>query len=120
MRPFVLETAHDTATASRLASRNGSDENALQGTAQFLAGGTNLLDLMKLDIARPSRVIAIAHLGAEHRRIAIDDNGLSLGALVRMAEAAEHPVIRRDWRVVADSLWQAASAQLRNMATLAG
>ena len=110
MRPFTLETAHDAADA--LAPRTGA--------VQFLAGGTNLLDLMKLDILRPDHVVAIDRLKREYGAIQANDAGLALGAMVRMAEAAEHPVIRRDYRVLSDALWMAASPQLRNMASLGG
>ena len=112
MRPFALENARDTADALRLAS--------VGAAAQYLAGGTNLLDLMKLDVMRPERVVNISALRREHSVIEAGASGLRLGALVRMSEAADHPVIRRDYPVLAQSLSKAASPQLRNMATLAG
>jgi xanthine dehydrogenase YagS FAD-binding subunit len=87
---------------------------------QYLAGGTNLLDLMKLDVMRPSRLIDISPLAAEQARIELLEDGLWLGSHVRMSQAADDPFVRRDFPVIADSLWQAASPQLRNMATLAG
>jgi xanthine dehydrogenase YagS FAD-binding subunit len=108
MRPFTFERAADAASAIR------------HDGAQFLAGGTNLLDLMKLDVMRPERVVDINALDAEYGRIELDAAGLRLGALVRMAAAAEHPAIRSDWGVIAAALRQAASAQLRNMASLGG
>jgi xanthine dehydrogenase YagS FAD-binding subunit len=108
MRPFTFERATDAASAVR-------DDGA-----QFLAGGTNLLDLMKLDVMRPERVVDINALKAEYGRIALDATELRLGALVRMAEAAAHPEIRGNWGVIAGALRQAASAQLRNMASLGG
>src|ERR1700712_1178342 len=103
MRPFTFERAADAASAIR------------HDGAQFLAGGTNLLDLMKLDVMRPERVVDINALKAEYGRIALDATELRLGALVRMAEAAAHPEIRGNWGVIAGALRQAASAQLRNM-----
>src|SRR4051794_35719571 len=111
MRPFVLARAPDAAAAVR--------DGAMPG-AMYIAGGTTLLDLMKLDVMRPERVVSIAALAAEHARIEFDGDGLHLGALVTMATAADDPRIRRDYPVIHDALWQAASPQLRNMAALGG
>jgi xanthine dehydrogenase YagS FAD-binding subunit len=72
-------------------------------------------------VLRPEHVVDINALArAQLGEIAVSENGLRLGALVRMAEAADHPAIRRDYPVIAQSLELAASAQLRNMASLAG
>jgi xanthine dehydrogenase YagS FAD-binding subunit len=75
---------------------------------------------MKLSVLQPETLIEITGLEADLRVIRADANGLHLGALVRMAEAADHPDILRDYPVIAESLRLAASPQLRNMATLAG
>ena len=73
--------------------------------AQFLAGGTTLLDLMKLDVMRPERLVDINGLPAQlGRHRAPAPTGLRLGALARMAEAADHPEVRRDYPVIAQSL----------------
>jgi xanthine dehydrogenase YagS FAD-binding subunit len=85
-----------------------------------LAAGTNLLDLMKCDVMRPDKLVDISRLRASYGFISVDPAGLRLGALVRMAEAAEHPAIRRDYPELSGGIAQAASAQLRNMASLAG
>lgn len=87
---------------------------------QYLAGGTTLMDLMKLDVLRPERLIDLAPLRARHGDIHTDENGLTLGAFGTMAAAARHPAVLRDYPVIAQSLQLAASAQLRNMATLGG
>jgi xanthine dehydrogenase YagS FAD-binding subunit len=87
---------------------------------EYLAGGTMLLDLMKLDIMRPQVVVDINSLPAAYGQIKINSNGLHLGALVHMAEAAAHQIILNEYPVIAQSLLFAASAQLRNMATLGG
>lgn len=87
---------------------------------QFLAGGTTILDLMKLDVMHPSTLLDINGLQRQYRRIETGAGGLYLGALVRMGEAAEHPTILRDYPVIAQSLRLAASQQIRNMATLGG
>jgi xanthine dehydrogenase YagS FAD-binding subunit len=111
MRPFVFEQVSDLGAAV-VAARGGE--------ASYLAGGTTLLDLMKLDVMRPRKVIDINALDATHGDIASAGDGLRLGALVRMADAAAHPIVRRDFPVIADALRLAASAQLRNMASLGG
>lgn len=120
MRIFTLDKAHDAAEAVRLATSGNAVDTHIRAPVQYLAGGTNLLDLMKLDVMRPERLIDIAALRQEHGSIGIDDDGLRLGAMVRMSEAADHPRIRRDYRMLSDALWMAASPQLRNMASLAG
>jgi xanthine dehydrogenase YagS FAD-binding subunit len=117
MRPFVFERAKSP-TAAVLAAAGQAQE---AGEAEFLAGGTTLIDLMKLEVMRPEIVIDINAL--EHAalgRIEVDANRLRLGALVRMADAADHPIVRRDYPVIAQSLLLAASAQIRNMASLGG
>src|SRR5712671_906272 len=118
MHPFVFERIDSPAAAVRAAAgaRSGS---ALQNPAQYLAGGTTLLDLMKLDVMRPQSVIDINGLDdTALGRIAATRNGVRLGALVRMADAAENPIIRRDCPLIAQSLELAASQQIRNMASL--
>ena len=119
MRPFTYERADSPEAATRLAAVPADAH--VRAPVQFLAGGTTLLDLMKLDVMRPDRLVDINPL-ADTRlgRIEAGEHGLRLGALVRMAEAAEHPAVRRDYPVVAQALQQAASQQLRNMASLGG
>lgn len=109
MRAFTYERVTDAAAAAQV-----------QAGAAFLAGGTTLLDLMKLDVMQPSLVVDINDLAREHGGIEACAQGLRLGALVRMADAARHPAIRAGYPVIAQSLELAASAQLRNMASLGG
>jgi xanthine dehydrogenase YagS FAD-binding subunit len=111
MRPFRYEVAHTRAEALR--AGGASD-------AQYLAGGTTLVDLMKLDVMQPAAVVDINALAREHGQIVAGPEGLRLGALVRMAEAAAHRAVRRDYPVLAQSLDLAASVQIRNMASLGG
>lgn len=110
MRPFVYERA--TSPAAALAAVK--DERA----TAFLAGGTTLIDLMKLDVLRPERVIDINGLGADG--IEIGDGRLRLGASVRMADAEMHPELRRQIPMLTQSLALAASTQIRHMASLGG
>jgi len=119
MRPFVFETA--TTLRDALAAGGLQTDLAGSGPVQFLAGGTTLVDLMKLDVMRPTRVIDINALqNSDLGQIEVSPKGLRLGALVRMADAASHSEINRDYPVIAQSLKLAASPQLRNMATLGG
>lgn len=121
MRPFIYQRA-DSANAAVLAALSHAPGRATAPTeslAQYLAGGTTLLDLMKLDVMRPRALIDINPIaGAE--AITVNERGVRFGALVRMAQAAAHPAIVRDYPVIADTLKLAASAQLRNMASLGG
>src|SRR6267143_4340152 len=117
MRPFVFERAGSPAAAVLAAAGQAEGDEEVQ----FLAGGTTLIDLIKLDVMRPEMVIDINALERTALgRIEADANRLRLGALVRMADAADHPVVRRDYPVIAQSLLLAASAQLRNMGSLGG
>jgi xanthine dehydrogenase YagS FAD-binding subunit len=113
MRPFTYERASDAATAITAMGRTSGQHTA------FLAGGTTLLDLMKLDVMRPGQIVDISGLTAQHGGIDAS-NGLRIGALAKMAEVASHPVVRRRYPVIADSLDLAASPQIRNMATIGG
>ena len=118
MRPFSYDRASDIAEAARLGRDTGQGQTSAH--TQFLAGGTTLIDLMKLDVLRPERVVDINPLEARHAAIEAGADGLRLGALARMSAAADHPTVRRDYPVIAQALEQAASAQLRNMASLGG
>jgi xanthine dehydrogenase YagS FAD-binding subunit len=86
----------------------------------FLAGGTTLLDLMKLDVLKPETLVDINALRGSSPAIAPTAAGLRLSAFASMAEVADDPNVQRDYPVIAQSLLLAASAQLRNMATLGG
>jgi len=114
MRPFLYVRAGSPNEAIQASSgQNG-------GATQFLAGGTTLLDLMKLDVMRPERIIDINPLDGPLAFIAPSADGLRLGALSRMSDVAEHETVREDYPVIAQALQLAASQQLRNMASLGG
>ena len=119
MRPFAYTRAPNRATALREAASAAGPPH-VEAPVQYLAGGTTLVDLMKLDVMRPGRLVDINGLAREHGQISSGPDGLRLGALVHMNEAAEHPAVRRDYPVIAESLWLAASPQIRNMASLGG
>lgn len=111
MRSFTYQRANSPAEAAAAAART-------QG-AKFIAGGTNLLDLMKLEIETPAHLIDV-------NRLALDkieptpDGGLRVGALVRNTDLAADERVRRDYGVLSRALLAGASGQLRNKATTAG
>ncbi|MBB5696186.1 FAD binding domain-containing protein [Muricoccus pecuniae] len=111
MRPFTYERARTPAEAAAAASRNPG--------AKFIAGGTNLLDLMKLQIEVPSHLIDVNGLGLD-RIEATPEGGLRIGALVRNTDLAADERVRRDYAVLSRALLAGASGQLRNKATTAG
>ncbi|MEK9281725.1 xanthine dehydrogenase family protein subunit M [Bradyrhizobium sp. ISRA442] len=121
MRSFQYQRATDPHTAVQALSAAATANNPLtQAAAQPLAGGTTLIDLMKLDVMRPAAIVDINPLARGWSAIEPGRDGMGLGALAKMSDVAAHPEIPRSYPVIADSLKLAASAQLRNMATLGG
>jgi xanthine dehydrogenase YagS FAD-binding subunit len=123
MRPFALTRADSAPSAieAQLAEpQTGAGAPSVLWPGQYLAGGTLLLDLMKLDVMRPALLTDINALEKSPLGVIDTANGLKLGALVRMSAAADHPEIRANYPVVSQSLQLAASQQLRNMASLGG
>jgi xanthine dehydrogenase YagS FAD-binding subunit len=110
MRDFSYLRATSTEEAAKAAAQTG---------AMLLAGGTTLLDLAKCGIAEPEIVVDIAHLPGLDA-IAVGETGAWIGALAKMSDVAEHSDIRRDFPAVSEALSLAASAQIRNMATIGG
>ena len=101
----------------KLAGR--TEEATSAGTeSAFIAGGTNLVDLMKIDVMDPNELVDINQLPM--RGITLDDAGLRIGALERMAHVAERPEIVEHFPVISQALLKSASAQLRNMASIGG
>jgi len=88
--------------------------------ASYLAGGTNIIDLMKIGVASPAQLVDLGTPADLDRSIVTTPDGLRLGSGVTMAQAADHPDVKRLLPAVAESLRLAASPQLRNMATLGG
>src|SRR5271163_1145323 len=121
MRTFAYERPSSEIAAVRAASAL-AQLPLVQGRAsvEYLAGGTTLIDLMKLDVMRPAKVVDLGALAGAHDAISVSPDGVRLGAMVKMSAAADHPEIVKNYPVVAQSLQLAASAQLRNMATLGG
>ena len=111
MRVFSYQKAATPAAAAAAALHTPG--------AKFIAGGTNLLDLMKLEIETPAHLIDVNGLALDTVE-ATKDGGLRIGALVRNTALAAHPAVRRDYAVLSRALLAGASAQLRNKATTAG
>lgn len=110
MRPFTYEQATTAAEAARAAARGPN--------AMFLAGGTTLVDLMKIDVLTPDTVIHVGRLALAE--VEVGDEGVRIGANVRNNQLAWHPVIRERFPVLSEALLSGATTQLRNMATVAG
>jgi xanthine dehydrogenase YagS FAD-binding subunit len=111
MKPFTYERPNSPAEAAAAAAR-------VDG-AKFVAGGTNLLDLMKLQIERPKHLIDVNRLGLDKIE-STPEGGLRIGALVRNTDLAADARVRRDYVVLSRALLAGANAQLRNQATTAG
>src|SRR6201984_431684 len=117
MHPFEFVRPADSASAVATAAQA---KTAQQGAdVRFIAGGTTLLDLMKLNVETPVHLIDINRFPLDKVE-ATPDGGLKIGATVRNSDLAHHTTVRRDYSVLSQALLQGASAQLRNMATTAG
>lgn len=111
MRPFTY--VHAKADGDALKA------GAVAGAA-YLAGGTTLVDLAKLDVMHPATVVDINALQARYGKVTADSTGLRLGAMARMAQVAEDRAVLSSYPMIAQSLQLAASQQIRNMASLGG
>lgn len=121
MRPFAYQRATDAQSAVRALAAAAADNSPLtEATIQPLAGGTTLIDLMKLDVMRPNSLVDINPLASAWSDVSLDGGNLRLGSMARMSDVAANPEIQRNYPVIADTLKLAASPQLRNMATLGG
>jgi xanthine dehydrogenase YagS FAD-binding subunit len=108
MRAFTYQSADSLRNATSVAGPKSA----------FIAGGTTLVDLMKLEVMNPSELIDINNLPA--RGIELESEYLRIGSLEKMSDVAEHSIVKTHFPVVAQALMKSASAQLRNMATLGG
>ena len=111
MRPFKYTKASDAAAAARTVATNKE--------ADFLAGGTNILDLMKEDVARPAELVDISRLSLTQIKTA-KNGALSIGALAKNTDTANHPLVRQNHPLLAQAILAGASGQIRNMATNGG
>lgn len=111
MRAFTYQRAHNPAEAAAAAAKTPN--------TRFIAGGTNLLDLMKLEIETPTNLVDVNGIGLDKIE-PTQDGGLRVGALVRNTDLAADQRVRRDYAVLSRALLAGASGQLRNKATTAG
>ncbi|MEZ0496291.1 xanthine dehydrogenase family protein subunit M [Sphingomonas sp. IW22] len=111
MKAFTYERATTAAEAAAAIARTPG--------AKFIAGGTNLLDLMKLEIETPTHLVDVNRVGLDQIE-ETPEGGLRVGALVRNTDLAAHPRVRRDYGVLTRALVAGASGQLRNKATTGG
>src|ERR1700686_442263 len=117
MKTFEFVRAKDEPAAIAAAAQS---KTAQQGASvRFMAGGTTLVDLMKLNVEQPAQVVDINRLPLDKIE-ALPDGGLKIGATVRNSDLAHHATVLRDYAVLSQALLSGASAQLRNMATTAG
>jgi xanthine dehydrogenase YagS FAD-binding subunit len=112
MNPFEYQRSDQVETALEAISRS-------QG-ARFLAGGTNLVDLMKNGIEQPTHLVDINHVASLATIQQLPNGGLRVGALARNSDTANHPLVRRHYPLLSRALLAGASPQLRNAATNGG
>ncbi len=115
MRPFIYTQAKDASSAVTTLAGNP--------TAKFLAGGTNLLDLMKEDVERPNELVDITELSLSDIKVITagpQQGGMSIGGLGKNADTANHTLIRQNYPLLTQSILAGASGQIRNMATNGG
>jgi xanthine dehydrogenase YagS FAD-binding subunit len=111
MHPFSYLRADDETTAVTACSHPD---------AAFLAGGTTLVDLLRLEIMRPAAIVDITGLPLDTITEDKTGGGLTIGAMVRNSDLAEHPLVQKRYPVLSEALLSGASPQLRNMATVGG
>lgn len=110
MQPFKFTRTADAGTAIQAALVNAG--------ARYVAGGTNIVDLMKEGVENPSELIDVARLNLA--QIRTTSGGISIGALAKNTDTANHPLVRRDFPLLTQAILAGASAQIRNMATNGG
>src|ERR671932_518609 len=114
MHPFPLEKSRDLAAALALGAQAGRND----APAEYIAGGTDMVQLLQEHVRRPERLVSLA--GLLDNRIEIGPQGLRIGAAATMAEVAAHPAVIEQFPVIAEALLNSASPQVRNQATIAG
>lgn len=111
MRPFKYTKTTDANAAAKTVSANKN--------AAFLAGGTNILDLMKEDVSRPNELIDITRINLTQIKTT-KAGGVSIGALAKNTDTANHPLVRQNYPLLTQAILAGASQQIRNMATNGG
>src|SRR6201998_2943764 len=109
MQEFIMHRPTSPQEATAAAAMRG---------AKYIAGGTDLLQLMKDNVESPTGLVDLEHVGLTG--IDVDDSGLRLGAMARMSDVAANHAVREGWPVVSEELLASASPQIRNMGTIGG
>src|SRR5437762_725328 len=117
VKSFVLTQADDSGQAIAAAARATTAQQGAE--IRFIAGGTTLIDLMKLNVEQPQTLVDINRLPFDKIE-ALPDGGLTIGAVVRNSDLAYHPLVRKHYSVLSEAILSGATVQLRNMATTAG
>jgi xanthine dehydrogenase YagS FAD-binding subunit len=117
MQAFEFVRVDDPGAAVAAAAKSSTAQQ--NASVRFLAGGTTLVDLMKLNVERPQQVLDINRLPLDKIE-QLADGGLKIGATVRNSDLAHHEAVKRDYAVLSQAILSGASVQLRNMATTAG
>ena len=114
MHPFTLERPRDLAAALALRAQAGRND----APAEYIAGGTDMVQLLQEQVRRPERLVSLA--GLLDNRIDVGPQGLRLGAAATMAEVAAHSAVVEQFPVICEALLNSASPQVRNQATMGG
>src|SRR5215208_277537 len=114
MHPFVLERPKDLSSALAFRAQAGRND----APAEYIAGGTDMVQLLQEYVRRPERLVSLA--GLPDNRIQAGPQGLRLGASATMADVAAHPAVVEQYPVISEALLNSASPQVRNQATMGG
>ena len=114
MHPFILERPRDLAAALALRAQAGRTD----APAEYIAGGTDMVQLLQEYARRPDKLVSLA--GLLDSRIEIGSQGLRLGAAATMAQVAAHPSVTEQFPLISEALLESASPQVRNQATMGG
>ena len=114
MHPFTLERPRSLTAALAFSAQAGRND----APAEYIAGGTDMVQLLQEHVRRPERLVSLA--GLLDNRIEVGAQGLRIGAAATMAEVAAHPAVLEEFPVISESLLNSASPQVRNQATMGG
>src|SRR6202040_1415594 len=117
MKTFQLTRASDSAQAIATAAKATTAQQGAE--IRFIAGGTTLIDLMKLNVEQPQNLVDMNRLPLDKIE-ATPEGGLTIGATVRNSELAWHPLVRKNYTVLSEAILSGATVQIRNMATTGG
>jgi xanthine dehydrogenase YagS FAD-binding subunit len=114
MHPFTLERPRDLSSALSFRPQAGRND----ASVEYIAGGTDMVQLLQENVRRPDRLVSLA--GLLDNRIEAGPQGLRIGAAATMADVAAHPVVAKEFPVISEALLNSASPQVRNQATMGG